>query len=228
VDGIAGEKTWTTLFSLKPDLLAAVSAKWLSQADLQQFADRLQLPVATVKAVYDVESGGTGFWGVRPKILFEGHVFWQQLKNLGMDPAQSAVGNEGILYPTWDPSKYVGGIAEYARLERARAIDTDAANRSASWGLFQILGECATDLGYAATEDFVTAMESTEAQQLEAFGRYISTYRAQGQPLAYWLQQANWAVFAARYNGPKYADNHYDTRLQQAFDRANAALNAAS
>ena len=225
VDGVAGEKTWTKLFALKPDLLAAISAKWLSQDDLQGFATKNQLPMATVKAVYEVESGGTGFWGLRPKILFEGHVFWQVSRTLGWDPNEFRAGNEDILYPTWDNTKYLGGIAEYARLDRARAINQEAADRSTSWGLFQILGQSATDLGYeGGVEEFVDAMNASEREQLDAFGRFVAFYQTNGYSLLYWLQQQNWEVFAARYNGPRYKVNRYDTRLQQAFDRASRTL----
>jgi hypothetical protein len=79
VDGVAGEKTWTTLFALLPDLLAELSKKWLSQKQIDEFADGYQLEPAAVRSVYKVEAGGVGFLGLKPKILFEGHVFWQQL-----------------------------------------------------------------------------------------------------------------------------------------------------
>ena len=78
VDGVAGQKTWTKLFSLHPGLLEQMSAKWLSQQDIETFADNWSLEVAVVRTVYRVESGGLGFVGIKPKILFEGHVFWKQ------------------------------------------------------------------------------------------------------------------------------------------------------
>jgi hypothetical protein len=224
VDGIAGEKTWTLMFSLKPDLLQAITSKWLSQADLQEFSDRFELALPAVKAVYEVESSGTGFLGLRPKILFEGHLFWQQLIKAGMDPTRLSSGNEDILYPKWDSSKYLGGIAEYGRLERARAIDRNAADSATSWGMFQILGLSALELKYDTVAAFVEQMAASEAAQLEAFGRYITTYKNRGQSLLYWLQQGRWDYFAERYNGPSYADNQYDTHLQQAYDRAKQAL----
>jgi len=34
VDGVAGEKTWSKLVAASPDLVARISALWLSQADL--------------------------------------------------------------------------------------------------------------------------------------------------------------------------------------------------
>ena len=59
------------------DLVARISALWLSQADLDRSAAALRVDRAAIKAVYEVEAGGGGFLGLRPKILFEGHVFWR-------------------------------------------------------------------------------------------------------------------------------------------------------
>lgn len=217
VDGVAGEKTWTTLFALHPDLLGQITAKWLSQQDIENFAARHSLTVPLVRAVYSVESGGIGFMGVQPKILFEGHVFWAQLRRVGIDPTQHASGNEDILFPTWNRRSYVGGLAEYGRLERAMAIAEGPALSSASWGLFQILGLHATSLGYASVQSFVSEMKDTEAKHLEAFGRFISRTRSAGALLVDLLRDKNWTAFARAYNGPGYAQNRYDEKLAQAF-----------
>jgi len=59
-------------------------------------------------------------WGApgRPVILFEGHIFWRELKKQGLDPEKYVAGNENILYPKWEKGHYYGGIREYERLER--------------------------------------------------------------------------------------------------------------
>jgi N-acetylmuramidase/Putative peptidoglycan binding domain len=223
VDGIAGEKTWTKLFALKPELLAAIADKWLSQSDIDQVAAASKLPGAAVRAVYKVESAGSGFWGLRPKILFEGHVFWQRLKRRGKDPAKLAAGNENVLYPKWDRTKYAGGPGEYARLEQAQRIDSGAALESASWGLFQILGYHATNLGYERVETFVERMQANERAHLDAFSRFIDKQTFDGQPLAYWLRVCDWRRFARAYNGPGYAQNKYDEKLAAAYAAARDA-----
>ena len=96
-------------------------------------------------------------------------------------------------------------------------IDPSAALRSASWGLFQILGLHADMLGYLSVQDFVVAMTRAERDQLDAFGRFISVTRYRGKPLLAWLQAHEWASFAAGYNGPGYARNRYDSKLAQAY-----------
>lgn len=219
-DGIAGEKTWTRFFALKPQLIEAVSKKWLGSADIEHVANQLGLPVATVRAVYKVESGGSGFWALRPKILFEGHVFWQQLTKRGKNPAALQAGNQGILFKSWDRTKYVGGPGEYARLAKAQKIDSGAALESASWGMFQIMGYHATGLGYPSVEKYVESMYADERSQLEAFGRFVQVNRWEGKPLLEWLRERNWAKFARAYNGPGYAQNQYDVKLKQAYESA--------
>jgi hypothetical protein len=98
------------------------------------------------------------------------------------------------------------------------ALDKDAALKSASWGLGQVMGmNCAT-VGYASAQDFVSAMKANEDNQLMASARFIKNDRA----LCAALQDHDWAGFARRYNGPAYADNHYDTRLAQAFQQLSA------
>ena len=45
VDGVAGEKTWTAMFALHPNLLVEMSKKWLSQQDIEDFATEGSLDV---------------------------------------------------------------------------------------------------------------------------------------------------------------------------------------
>lgn len=222
VDGIAGEKTWTKLFAARPDLTKAIADKWLSRRDLEAAATELAVPVATVRAVYKVESGGAGFWGLKPRILFEGHVFWRRLQAGGRDPVALRRGFEDVLYPKWDRTKYVGGPGEYGRLERAKQLDARAALESASWGLFQIMGYHAPRLEYASVEQFVEAMFTREYAHLDAFGRFIRRNVFQGQPLLYWLQHRKWAKFAEGYNGSGYKQNRYDAKLQAAYEASLA------
>ena len=62
----------------------------------------------------------------------EGHIFWNELKKRGKNPEDYTTYNEDILYPKWSKEHYKGGIKEYERLERAIAIDEEAAISSAS------------------------------------------------------------------------------------------------
>ena len=136
-DGIVGYKTWEMLFfhDDRPKY-------GITENDFDRAAMLLDCDPAALKAVRKVETGGKGGFlpSGRPTILFEGHIFWQQLRTRGIDPQGVTSGNEDILYPKWTKALYKGGEAEYERLLRARHINEDAANASASWGMFQIMG----------------------------------------------------------------------------------------
>src|SRR5205809_7535455 len=102
----------------------------------QQFAGAattLNCEPAAIKAVNQVESSGSGFrTDGRPKILFEGHIFWKQLLRTGKDPKAIQAGNEDVLYPVWDLSQIrpFYKMDQFVRLNKAIAIDEDAALKS--------------------------------------------------------------------------------------------------
>jgi hypothetical protein len=212
-DGVIGEKSWTIL--LAPDNpLAPVESKFISDSDFKTAADELDIELATIKAVYKVESNGKGFIGDKPKVLFEGHIFWRRLKELGLRPEAYVKGNEDILYPTWTKQHYTGGTGENRRLERAMLIHEDAARESASWGLFQIMGFHWKNLGYGSAADFVTHMEQHERDQLDAFCRFISRTGKGDKNLVRLLKVKDWSGFAYYYNGSAYRQNAYDDKLR--------------
>lgn len=220
IDGIVGPKTWAKL-NQKENYLVALNDKMLSEQDLIDFARGYNLELAAVKAVNQVESHGSGFLiDGRPKILFEGHVFWRQLVERNIQPA-NYVNNEtkNVLYQKWTRRFYEGGAGEYNRLEKAATITSDpkfreAAYCSASWGAFQIMGYHFKSLGYPSIDDFVSKMYESEREHLNAFGKFLDVNH-----LIRFLQSKNWASFARAYNGPSYATNKYDVKLQNAYKR---------
>ncbi len=214
IDGTVAEKTWLTLISVSPALVERITSRYLGEADIQDMAAELGVSVAAVKAVNEVESRGAGFIVEQPKILFEGHVFFERLKLHGLDPEQYLPGNEDILYTHWTTRHYLGGLREYERLHRAEAINRAAALESASWGVFQVMGYHAQSIGWSDIEAFVRDMHVHERQHLRAFGGYV---RANG--LVESLKNQNWEAFARGYNGRGYEQNRYHLKLAQAFAR---------
>lgn len=193
----------------------------LSDNDIEEIAKANQLEKAAVKAVVQVETGGKGFLADgRPKILFEGHIFWNELKKVGINPEQHAAAHPDILYPHWVKTFYLGGAGEYTRLEKAKLINEDAALKSASWGLFQIMGFNHAIAGSPTVKEFVEKQFESEYNHLNAFINFIS-YKSAGQKenTLELLRKKDWAGFAFRYNGPKYKENQYDKKLQAAYDR---------
>lgn len=218
VDGVVGEKTWSALLAQSHPEQHAAANLFLGDKDLEAAAQTLAIPLAAMKAVYKVESNGSGFIGQLPKILFEGHVFWRRLQAAGINPAALQAGNEDILYPKWTKAYYKGGVAEHQRLQRAKTIHEEAALESASWGLFQILGYHWKTLGYQSANHFAQKMAEHEREQLHAFVRFMQvTTTKDKRTLAEVLAAQDWAAFAYAYNGPKYRENLYDDKLRKAF-----------
>ncbi len=209
-DGIAGYRTWEALFFAGH----AASGK-LTDEDFARAAQLLDVETAALKAVQLVETGGRGgfFEPGYPAILFEGHIFWGELKKKGITPEDERAGNEDILYPKWTKEHYKGGMAEYSRLEKARGIHREAADASASWGMFQILGNNHPACGEENIKSFVNAMCESECKQLILAARFIHNDKR----LLAALQQKNWKEFARIYNGAGYAANKYDEKLAKAY-----------
>lgn len=213
MDGVVGPKTWTILHDKFQFILHSLR---ITEQDYKDVASFLDVDVATVKAVKSVETGfSRGFVDIeKPVILFEGHIFWQQLKREGLEPEDFVRGNEDILYPKWSREHYVGGEKEYSRLSRAIDIHRAAALSSASWGLFQIMGFNYATCGSGSLDEFVESMKSSEGSQLKLFAQFIKR-----NSLDRCLRELNWSEFARRYNGPSYAVNRYDEKLSAAYQR---------
>lgn len=213
-DGIVGEKTWNTLFQEFPDVLARMTAKYLSEKDLERTAKKMNVELAAIKAVNEIESAGTGFIIDQPKILFEGHVFWRRLKEYDIDPGEYKVDYPDIVYMKWTSQHYRGGLAEYDRLNMAKTIHAEAALESASWGAFQVMGFHALSLKYKSVKAFVKKMHHHEREHLDACRRYIET-----NGLTKALRAKDWRTFARGYNGPGYKKNGYHIKLARAYKR---------
>lgn len=188
----------------------------IDENKIKEAAEGLGIEQAAIKAVLEVETGGRGGFAIegKPTILFEGHVFWQQLKTKGIDPVKYQRGNEDILYPKWTKRYYKGGIKEYDRLAKAMLVNKEAACLSASWGLAQIMGFNYKLCGCKSIDEFVEKMSESEGKQLELFAQFLK-----GNHWDVYLRNHDWKEFALHYNGPGYAQNQYDKRLAMAYEK---------
>jgi hypothetical protein len=177
----------------------------LDDAAIADAARRLGCEVAAVRAVVDVESGGGFLADGRPKILFERHYFSRLTKG------RFDASHPGISNGAWG-GYGAGGAHQYDRLDEAIGCDRDAALRSASWGMFQIMGDNYRAAGFDDVEAYVKAMVSGEPAQLDAFVGFVKKTRLDDE-----LARRDWAGFARGYNGPAYRDNRYDQKLLAAF-----------
>ncbi len=217
-DGIVGYNTWEVL--LFDD---CNTTKTLSTNDYKLLAMLLDCEAAALMAIKEVETGNRrGFVAPnKPTILFEGHIFCNELKKRGFDIQELLRGNENIIYEKWCRNKYIGGIGEYKRLEQARKIDREAADSATSWGVFQIMGFNHALCGEKSVADFVDAMHIGERKQLLLAGRFMKN-----SGLLPSIRKKEWQEFARRYNGPEYSLNKYDKKLHDAYLRLSASLSA--
>jgi hypothetical protein len=190
----------------EPDL------KTLTDADFARAAKQLNVEAAAIRAVAEVEAAGSGFLpDGRPQILYEAHIFHQHTKGAHAN----AKDRRGVKLssPKWDRSLYgASGAAQHDRLEDAAKLSWDAAHKSASWGMFQILGLNHDAAGHQDLKTFVDAMHSGPAAHLDAFVGFIRANHLDGA-----LRAKNWASFARGYNGPGYAKNAYDKKMAAAY-----------
>ena len=177
-------------------------------AALQQAAEKLGTSIASVRAIYQVETGGNAFRdNGDAKILFERHYFHNYTD-----------GKYDTTNPDISNAKQ-GGYGKYSeqigKLNTAISLDEEAGYKSASYGGFQIMGANFEAAGFATVKDFATTMMSKdEDKHLTAFVSFIMS----NDKLLKALQDGDWAAFAKIYNGPNYKDNDYDTKLKTAYD----------
>ena len=180
---------------------------------IEQIAKTLGVEPAALLAVAEVESAGVTEWNVNgkklPPIRFEGHYFHRKLKGKKLSRAVA----EGLANPTAgavkNPNSYA---ARYAMLERARAIDPQAADESTSWGIGQVMGDHWDELGYDSVHEMVEAAMSGVDGQVSIMAKYIKEFGLVDE-----LQSKGWAAFARQYNGKNYRKNRYDEKMATAY-----------
>lgn len=233
-DGIVGRNTIDRLgLDLKPTKL--------KEADFTWAAKRLEVHTAMVHAFVEVESRGSGYLsnGIDPIILFERHYFWRNIAIPRKDGQTKAgqlqlrdeihaehpdICSSKVLTnkktdsngrPISRQNRYLGGSAEWERLNRARGYSDTAGLMSVSWGMFQIMGEHAIRLGYTDVQQMVRCMQASELDQLDAFCRFVEA----DSRLLRALQNEDFEKAAEIYNGRGYKTFSYDTKLAASFKR---------
>lgn len=180
----------------------------ITDSDYQAAARSLGCEEAAIRAIAKVESPRGPFEDDgEPSILFERHIFHRltggRFDSVAPDLSNSKRGGYG---------KY---SEQHPKLQRAVALDRDAALQSASWGQFQIMGFNYRQAGHATLQSFINAMYRSASAQLEALVNFIRN----DHRLLSAIRTKDWASFARIYNGPAYAENEYDVKIARAYDQ---------
>jgi hypothetical protein len=183
------------------------AAKRLDDIDLPRIGYEIGVGEDEIHAFMDVEASGSGFDSAgRPKMLFEPHVFYRNLRGAERDQAVK----EGLAYAKWKKGAYPAD--SYPRLVKAMAIDETAALKAASWGLGQILGENHAMVGYDTPQEMVRAFMEDEEHHLAAIVEFLKSAGIDDD-----LHRHDWTAVARVYNGPRHAEHDYAGRMKKAF-----------
>lgn len=175
--------------------------------ELSQLCCQFGIELAAVQAFLKVEAPRGGFLpSGRITILFERHIFYKLSGNVPVSKTRPDLSNPS-------PGGYSGGEKEWERLDAAREFADEAAFLSTSWGLGQIMGFNFKAAGFKSVYDMVAAFDHSEYEQVKGMLNFI----AANHKLIYALKKKNWPEVAKIYNGPSYAKNNYDTKLQEAY-----------
>lgn len=187
----------------------------LTDNDYKKVAEELGIGIATMKAVVEIEAGSAhqGFAepGI-PLVNFDLVIFKRFMRKAGKSYAKYT---KSAAFQRPNTKKYGSyGKAQWARLESARKIDKEIAEKATFWGMFQIGGFNWKQCGCKSLDEFISRMSESEAEQLELFAQFCKTNN-----LVRYLKAHDWNNFAYRYNGPGYKKRNYHIKLRQAHSK---------
>lgn len=194
-----------------------VSHLSLTEQDYQEVARELNVEVAAIKAIVEIEAGTAhkGFHAPgKPIINFDISMFRQFANRNGVKlGSYSRTHSEVFGRP--NIRRYGSQqAAQHARLEQAMTIDRKTAIQGTFWGMFQLGGFNWKLCGCKSMDEFVEKMSRSERDQLELFAKFIIN-----TGLDRHLRAKNWAQFARIYNGPSYAARGYHTKMARAYSK---------
>lgn len=181
----------------------------ITNDQIKEIAKNNGIEYAALKAFIEVESGGTGF-NVDGKIIIQFEPSWFR-RNAPYAPSGK-----------WSVNKVEKQSAEWTAFNDAFLKDKDAAMKSTSIGLGQILGLHYKTLGYKYVGDMWDDAKRGEYQQVLQMVRFIKS----NPDLFKALQGKNWHLVAANYNGAQYEKmakiwgrEPYNLSLQKAYNK---------
>lgn len=182
---------------------------------IENVARERNLHAPTLVAVVEAESNGVPFTKVDgrnvPLVRIEGHYFDRLVPASKQKQARAA----GLASPKAGVVKNPKSQADRYRMFQLMCdIDKDAAIMSCSWGVGQVMGVHWQKLGFGSASEFHTFIMSGLRSQVEVMVRFI-----ENAGLIDELKRQDWAGFARIYNGPRYRDNKYDTKMAAAYAR---------
>jgi hypothetical protein len=174
---------------------------------------------AVAMAILDVESGGEDSLADGLKIRFEAHIFEKYVDKTVFD-TYFKYNPSNILEAYYRASPnhawqmYHTGRQqdEYVAFHIAEVLDREAAAKSTSMGMAQVMGFNHARIGYPSAQAMVEAFANNNATHLIAFFNFILS----DPELHKAVQNKDWREIARRYNGSGFVDM-YSQRLEKAY-----------
>jgi hypothetical protein len=190
----------------------------ITQADYVKAAKELEIEVSALMAIAKKESGSHGAFYKEGEavILYERHKMYSHLKASGFDVKDLANDNPDLVNKT--PGGYGKFSTQHSKLDKAKDIDESSAIKSASWGLFQVMGENYKWGGYKSPQELEKAMNTSEQDQLKLFVGFIKNKN--NGALIKALNDHNWEKVASLYNGTNWKNQNpdYAKKIQQYYE----------
>ena len=179
----------------------------LTEKDFQLVAEELDVEVAAIKAVVEIEAGKAmkGFYAPGIPVINFDRTMYLKYRN-------KVSSKEGAKGETVPPGLKGSALKEWKELITARKTNAQGANMGTFWGMFQIGGFNYKLCGCASVDEFVKRMAYSELEQLQLFAVFITNAGMLDS-----LRKKNWSAFARKYNGPSYAKRGYHTRMAKAY-----------
>lgn len=181
----------------------------LTEHDFEIVAEELDVEVAAIKAVVEIEAGKAmkGFWAPGIPVINFDRTMYLKYRN----KVASTAGAKGETVP---PGLTGYALKEWKELIAARKTNAQGANMGTFWGMFQIGGFNYKLCGCESVDEFVKRMAYSELEQLQLFAMFITN-----TGMVESLRKKNWSAFARKYNGPSYAKRGYHTKMAKAYAR---------
>lgn len=175
-------------------------------------AQSLYVEPAALASIINVESSGSGMGLTGAAVIrLEVHLLWSKVSvehrplvdaRFRVDGPAKWQGHKFLnAAGTWVPM-HTGQVLEWVALSVAQSIDADAACRSTSWGMGQVLGDW-THLGFKSLSEFLQAQTTVDGQ-IDTMARFIK----ENPSLLTALKAKDWHTFARGYNGSGKVDDY--------------------
>lgn len=180
-------------------------SKELTNAQIYDIATKNGYEYKALKSIIQVESGQHGFSDKTGRIIIQFEPSWfKRLHTNWQDDTKHII---------WQSNKVGDQTTEWVAFNDAFAEDPNAAMKSTSIGMMQIMGFHYAEIGFKTVGAMWDDAKVSEANQVAQAVKWIKTVPKLDKA----LKAKDWAMVAYYYNGANYRQFHYDDRLIAAY-----------